>query len=53
MNSALPKISQPVASEARRNRISGVLPIAPAIPSAVGAFVICILLGHLPGQSWR
>ena len=27
-NSALPRISQPVASEARRSRISGVLPIA-------------------------
>jgi hypothetical protein len=28
MNSALPYISQPVSSEARRRRMSGVLPMA-------------------------
>ena len=32
MNSALPRISQPVSSEARFSRISGVLPIASTMP---------------------
>ena len=42
MNSALPRISQPVAAEARRNWISGVLPMLPARSSATGgATVAC------------
>ncbi len=36
MNSALPRMAQPVASEARRSRISGVLPIAAGRSSATG-----------------
>src|SRR5688500_17216090 len=32
-NSAVPRITQPVAGEARLSRISGVLPIAPMNPS--------------------
>jgi hypothetical protein len=36
MNSALPRISQPVASEARFNRISGVLPIASITERCMG-----------------
>jgi hypothetical protein len=35
MNSALPRISQPVISLARLRRINGVLPIAPARPSTI------------------
>ena len=34
MNSALPRIVQPVASDARRRRISGVLPMAAARSAA-------------------
>ena len=33
MNSALPRIVQPVASEARLSLISGVRPMAPTMPS--------------------
>ena len=52
MNSALPRMVQPVASEARRSRISGVLPIAPARSSATGgATVTCGL--HVHGGSSR
>src|SRR5882762_9267496 len=46
MNSALPRMVQPVASEARLSAISGVLPMAPKIPSRVGmGFQI-----RLPGE---
>jgi hypothetical protein len=36
MNSALPRISQPVSSEARLRRMSGVLPMA-SMTEGVGA----------------
>ena len=36
MNSALPRMVQPVSSDARRSRISGVLPMAAARPAATG-----------------
>src|SRR5438132_6639655 len=35
MNSALPKIVQPVSSDARRSLISGVLPIASSVPERI------------------
>jgi hypothetical protein len=35
MNSALPKISQPVSSDSRRNLINGVFPTYPSMPEYV------------------
>lgn len=54
-----PRISQPVSSEARRSRISGVLPMTPASPSemppcvavVLRPFVSCGMLGQFPGES--
>ena len=43
MNSALPRMVQPVAAEARLSLISGVLPMASTIPS-----LICIAAGPVP-----
>jgi len=42
MNSALPRISQPVSSDSRRSRINGVFPTYPSIPKAFGVNARCV-----------
>ena len=53
MNSALPRISQPVASEARSQRISGVLPMAARTSSLICIVVTALRSNHAVGPGLR
>ena len=51
MNSALPRISQPVSSDSRRSRINGVFPTYPSMPEYVA--LMRSNLGFQPDRSSR